>query len=54
MNTGTHDGVLGFFKLSKELKKLKFDKVFIFNGSLRYLLISKLAGIKSISQYPLI
>ena len=52
-NTGIHDGVLGFFKLSKELKKLKFDKVFIYNGSLRYLLISKLAGIKSISQYPL-
>ena len=52
-DTGIHDGVLGFLKLSKELKKLKFDKVFIFNGSLRYLLISKLAGIKSISQYPL-
>ena len=27
--------------------------MFIYNGSLRYLLISKLAGIKSISQYPL-
>ena len=52
-NTGTHDGVLGFFQLSKELKKRQFDKVFIFNGSLRYFLISKLAGIKSISQYPL-
>jgi heptosyltransferase-2 len=45
--------VFGFFKLSKDLKKKKFDKVFIFNGSLRYLLISKLAGIKNISQYPL-
>jgi heptosyltransferase-2 len=52
-DSGTHDGVLGFFKLIKELKKYKFDKVFIFNGSLRYLLISKLAGITSISQYPL-
>jgi heptosyltransferase II len=50
---GSHDGVFGFFKLIKELKKRKFDKVFIYNGSLRYLLISKMAGIKSISQYPL-
>ena len=52
-NAGTHDGALGFFKLSKKLKKLQFDKVFIYSGSLRYLLISKLAGVKSISQYPL-
>ena len=52
-NTGTHDGINGFFKLSKELKKFKFDKIFIYSGSLRYLLISKLAGIKNISQYPL-
>jgi heptosyltransferase-2 len=52
-STGTHDGVSGFFKLIKELKKRKFDRIFIYNGSLRYLLISKLAGIKNISQYPL-
>ena len=52
-STGTHDGVSGFFKLIKELKKRKFDRIFIYNGSLRYLLISKLAGIKYISQYPL-
>jgi len=52
-DTGIHDGLLGFFKISKELKKRHFNKVFIYNGSLRYLLISKLAGIKSISQYPL-
>ena len=52
-NTGAHDGVSGFFRLSKELKKYKFDKVFVYNGSLRYLLISRLAGIKRISQYPL-
>ena len=50
---GAHDGVLGFLKLIKEIKKRQFDKVFIFNGSLRYLLISKLAGIKNVSQYPL-
>ena len=52
-NTGTHDGLLGFFKLSRDLKLKEFDKVFIFNSSLRYLLISKIAGIKNISQYPL-
>ena len=52
-NSGIHDGLSGFFKLAAELKLKKFDKVFIFNSSIRYLLISKLAGIKNISQYPL-
>ncbi|MDC1212221.1 glycosyltransferase family 9 protein [Pelagibacteraceae bacterium] len=52
-NKGNHDGLSGFLKLSRELKQRQFDKVFIYNGSLRYLLISKLAGMKSISQYPL-
>ena len=47
------DGLGGFFKLSDELKKRKFDKVFIFNSSLRYNLVSKFSGIKSIHQYPL-
>jgi heptosyltransferase-2 len=50
---GLHDGVKGFFQLVKEIKSKKFDQVFIFNSSLRYFLISKLAGIKKISQYPL-
>ena len=52
-NSGSHDGISGFFKLVKDLKEKKFDKVYIFSSSLRYLLISKLAGIKYISQYPL-
>ena len=52
-NSGSHDGLSGFIKLSKEIKLKNFDKVFIFNSSLRYLLISKFAGIKNISQYPL-
>tara|TARA_B100000214_G_C23863922_1_gene579386 strand:+ start:68 stop:991 length:924 start_codon:yes stop_codon:yes gene_type:complete len=47
------DGVSGIFKLSRELKKRNFDKVFIFNSSLRYNLIAKLGHIKSIHQYPL-
>ena len=47
------DGMKGIFKLSKELKKRNFDKIFIFNSSLRYNLVARLAGIKSIYQYPL-
>ena len=47
------DGIKGFFKLSNEIKKRNFDKVFIFNSSLRYNLIAKFSGIKSVIQYPL-
>ena len=47
------DGIKGILKLSKELKKRHFDKIFIFNSSLRYNIIARLAGIKSINQYPL-
>ena len=47
------DGISGIFKLTNELKKRNFDKIFIFNSSLRYNLIARLAGIKSIYQYPL-
>ena len=38
-NNEYHDGIFGFFKLTEELKKHSFDKVFIFNSSLRYNLI---------------
>ncbi len=47
------DGLKGALKLYKEIKKRKFDKIFIFNSSLRYNLIAKLAGIKDVYQYPL-
>ncbi len=47
------DGIKGILKLSNELKKRNFDKVFIFNSSLRYNLVSRIAGIKIIYQYPL-
>ena len=50
---GTHSGLVGSIKLIKDIKKFKFEKVFIFNSSLRYYLISKLAGIHQIYQYPL-
>jgi len=52
-NSGRHDGWLGFFNLLKDIKEKKFDKIFIFNGSLRFLLLAKLSGIKFICQYPL-
>ena len=48
-----HDGTKGFFNLINDLKNYKFDKVFIFNSSLRFNLIARLAGIKTIYQYPL-
>ncbi len=48
-----HDGFKGFLKLASDIKKYNFDKVFIFNSSLRYNLISRLAGVKEIFQYPL-
>ena len=33
--------------------KNKFDKIFIFNSSLRFNLIARMANIKEIFQYPL-
>ena len=50
---GRHDGVIGSFNLAKDLKKYNFDKIFIFNSSVRFNLIAKIAGIKDIYQYPL-
>ena len=50
---GRHDGISGSIKLIRDLKKYNFDKVFIFNSSLRFNLISRLASIKDIYQYPL-
>ena len=52
-NKDRHDGFLGFFKLANDINKYNFEKVFIFNSSLRFNLICKLAKIKKIYQYPL-
>ena len=51
---GRHDGILGSLSLIKDLKKYNFDKVFIFNSSLRFNLIAKLSKIPEIFQYPLL
>ena len=48
-----HDGFSGFFRLVSDIKKYQFDKVLIFNSSLRYNLVCKFAGINDIYQYPL-
>ena len=48
-----HDGFLGSIHLINDLKKFNYEKVFIFNSSLRFNLISRLARINKIYQYPL-
>ena len=42
---GRHDGITGFFNLISDLKKYDFTKVYIFNSSVRFNLISKIANI---------
>ena len=49
-----HDGFFGIFNLAKDLKKHKFDKIFIFNSSLRFNTIARMSGIPKIYQYPLL
>ena len=50
---GRHYGLKGIINLATDIKKHNFDKVFIFNSSLRYSLVARLAKIKSINQYQL-
>ena len=48
-----HNGFIGSIKLASDLKKYKFEKIFIFNSSLRFNLIARLSNIKEINQFPL-
>ena len=48
-----HGGFFGSLNLVKDLKKHSFDKIIIFNSSLRFSLIASLSGISEIYQYPL-
>jgi len=48
-----HGGFFGTLKLIKYIKNYNFDKIFIFNSSLRFHLIAKLSGAAKIYQYPL-
>ena len=49
---GKHDGLVGSLNLVYDLKKYKFDKVFIFNSSLRFNLIVRFAKIKIYINIP--
>ena len=48
-----HNGLMGSLNLIKDLKNKNFDKIFIFNSSLRFYLIAKLCKVSEIYQYPL-
>ncbi len=52
-NNSRHSGLLGSFNLIKDLKDKKFEKIFIFNSSLRFNLIARFSKIPEIYQYPL-
>tara|TARA_B100000900_G_scaffold240639_1_gene204618 strand:- start:1788 stop:2750 length:963 start_codon:yes stop_codon:yes gene_type:complete len=52
-NKKKHDGFTGVLNLIKDLKRHNFDKIFIFNSSLRFNLIARLSKIPEIYQYPL-
>ena len=52
-NNKKHNGFTGVFNLIKDLKKYNFDKIFIFNSSLRFNLIARFSKIPEIYQYPL-
>ena len=54
LKIGRHEGLVGSYNLVKDLKQYNFDKVFIFNSSIRFNLIVRAARIKNIYQYPLL
>ena len=54
LKNGRHEGFVGFYNLVSDLKQQNFDKVFIFNSSLRFNLIARAAGIRDIHQYSLL
>ena len=53
IKNGRHDKILGIYNLANDLKKHNFDKIFIFNSSLRFNIVARIANIKNIYQYPL-
>ena len=52
-NNNRHGGLFGSYNLIKDIKNYNFDKIIIFNSSLRFNLVAKLSGIAEIYQYPL-
>ena len=52
-NNSRHSGFFGSLNLINDLKQYNFDKIIIFNSSLRFYLIAKISKIREIYQYPL-
>tara|TARA_X000001036_G_scaffold325331_1_gene303914 strand:- start:2040 stop:3002 length:963 start_codon:yes stop_codon:yes gene_type:complete len=52
-NGNRHSGFFGSLNLIKDIKKHNFDKIIIFNSSLRFRLIANFSGILEVYQYPL-
>ena len=52
-NNDRNRGLAGILNLINEIKKYKFDKIFIFNSSFRFNLIARFSKIPEIYQYPL-
>ena len=48
-----HKKLIDVFKLGKFLKNLSLDNIFIFYPSLRYVLSSKIAGIRNVRSYSI-
>jgi len=53
-NNNNHGGFFGTLKLINYIKEFNFDKIFIFNSSLRFYFVAKLSRIPKIYQYPLL
>ena len=52
-NNNRHNGLIGSLNLINDIKKHNFDKIFIFNSSLRFSIIARFARISEVYQYPL-
>jgi heptosyltransferase II len=52
-NNNRHDGLIGSLNLINDIKKYNFDKIIIFNSSLRFNIIARFARIPEVYQYPL-
>jgi len=52
-NNNRHDGLIGSLNLINDIKKYNFDKIIIFNSSLRFNIIARFAKIPEVYQYPL-
>ena len=48
-----HDGFFGSLNLIRDIKKYNFEKIIIFNSSLRFYLIAKSIGVPKVYQYQL-